>query len=51
MTNETSWAIDVTHSEIAFKVKHLMIANVSGSFKGYDTDIKTNGAEKRNRKK
>ena len=26
------WASDLTHSEITFKVKHLMITNVTGSF-------------------
>lgn len=32
-TNErTIWNLDPTHSEIAFKVKHLMIANVKGVF-------------------
>ena len=27
------WAIDPTHSEIGFKVKHMMFTNVSGKFK------------------
>lgn len=27
-----NWALDPTHSEIKFKVKHLMITNVTGSF-------------------
>lgn len=26
----TKWAIDPTHSEIGFKVKHMMFTNVSG---------------------
>ncbi|ATL42284.1 YceI family protein [Elizabethkingia sp. HX WHF] len=26
------WAIDLTHSEIGFKVKHMMFTNVSGKF-------------------
>jgi polyisoprenoid-binding protein YceI len=26
------WALDPTHSEIQFKIKHLMITNVTGSF-------------------
>lgn len=29
----TKWAIDPKHSEVQFKVKHLMISNVSGTFK------------------
>jgi polyisoprenoid-binding protein YceI len=33
--NQTSWKIDAGHSEIQFKVKHLAIANVSGTFKQF----------------
>lgn len=29
------WNLDPTHSEIQFKVKHLMITNVTGSFTDY----------------
>lgn len=29
----TNWALDPTHSEIQFKVKHLMITTVTGSLK------------------
>ena len=43
MENKTKWSIDPTHSEIAFKVKHLMIANVKGSFKQFDASIYTLG--------
>lgn len=42
MANETKWAIDQAHSEITFKVRHLMIAHVKGSFKTYDASIYTN---------
>lgn len=35
------WAIDPTHSEIGFKVKHMMFTNVSGKFKTYDAEITT----------
>ena len=28
----TNWVLDSTHSEVHFKVKHLMITNVTGSF-------------------
>lgn len=27
-----TWAIDPTHSEVQFKIKHLMITNITGSF-------------------
>lgn len=39
----TKWALDLSHSEISFKVKHMMIANVKGSFKEFDIDVTTNG--------
>jgi polyisoprenoid-binding protein YceI len=41
MENETKWSIDHAHSEIAFKVKHLMIAHVKGTFKTFDASIYT----------
>jgi polyisoprenoid-binding protein YceI len=39
----TKWAIDPTHSEIGFKVKHMMFTNVSGKFLTYDATITTEG--------
>ena len=33
-----NWALDPTHSEIGFKVKHLMITNVSGSFTQFNVE-------------
>ena len=41
MKNETKWSIDQSHSEIAFKVRHLMIAHVKGTFKTFDASIYT----------
>lgn len=35
----TKWAIDPTHSEIGFKVKHLMISNVKGNFTNFNATI------------
>ena len=40
-STKTKWAIDPTHSEISFKVKHLMITNVKGVFKKFDASIYT----------
>ncbi|HEX5002610.1 MAG TPA: YceI family protein [Bacteroidia bacterium] len=40
-TTKTKWAIDAAHSEIGFKVKHLMISNVRGTFSEYDASIYT----------
>jgi polyisoprenoid-binding protein YceI len=33
------WAIDPTHSEIGFKVKHMMFTNVSGKFNSVEATI------------
>ncbi|HEU0137205.1 MAG TPA: YceI family protein [Flavobacterium sp.] len=37
----TKWTIDPTHSEIGFKVKHMMFTNVSGKFEKYEGSIVT----------
>ncbi|HEX2605765.1 MAG TPA: YceI family protein [Flavisolibacter sp.] len=37
----TKWKIDPTHSEILFKVKHLMITTVTGYFKQFDLEVVT----------
>jgi polyisoprenoid-binding protein YceI len=37
----TKWVIDPTHSEIGFKIKHLMITNVSGKFEGFEAEVQT----------
>lgn len=39
----TKWKLDPSHSEIQFKVKHLMIASVTGSFTSFDATVKTQG--------
>jgi polyisoprenoid-binding protein YceI len=36
---KTIWAIDPTHSEIGFKVKHMMFTNVSGKFNVFHATI------------
>ena len=35
------WKIDPAHSEIQFKVKHLMITTVTGHFKEFDLEVET----------
>lgn len=35
----TKWNLDPTHSEITFKVKHMMISNVKGQFKNFNAEI------------
>lgn len=45
MTNQTKWSIDQWHSEIAFKVRHLMISHVKGTFKTFYASIYTNAKD------
>ena len=37
----TKWVIDPTHSEIGFKVKHMMFTNVSGKFDTFQASVET----------
>jgi polyisoprenoid-binding protein YceI len=37
----TKWKIDTAHSEIQFKVKHLMITTVTGHFRKFDLNVDT----------
>ncbi|MBX2933291.1 MAG: YceI family protein [Ferruginibacter sp.] len=36
-----TWALDPTHSEVQFKIKHLMITNVTGSFDIFNVSAQT----------
>lgn len=38
---QTKWAIDPTHSEVQFKVKHLVISTVTGTFKSFKGSLTT----------
>ncbi|HET9486028.1 MAG TPA: YceI family protein, partial [Chryseosolibacter sp.] len=38
---KTTWHVDPSHSEIGFKVRHMMITNVSGSFEKFDVHVET----------
>lgn len=38
---KTKWNLDPAHSELGFKVKHMMISNVSGSFEKFDINVET----------
>lgn len=35
----TKWILDPSHSELTFKVKHLMITNVKGEFRKFNAEI------------
>jgi polyisoprenoid-binding protein YceI len=47
MANEakTKWVIDPMHSEVQFKIKHLVISTVTGSFKSFDGSAESNGED------
>lgn len=47
----TKWSSDPVHSQITFKVKHLMISTVTGHFKQFDINVETEGDDFRNAKK
>jgi len=35
----TKWVLDPTHSELGFKIKHLMITNVKGEFRNFFVEV------------
>ncbi|HET7002375.1 MAG TPA: YceI family protein [Puia sp.] len=43
--NTTKWIVDPSHSEIHFKVKHLMISNVTGHFNQFSVSAETVGED------
>ena len=40
---KTTWAIDPTHSEVEFKIKHLVISTVKGIFKEFTGSVDVDG--------
>ncbi len=36
---KSNWSLDPTHSEVGFKVKHMMFTNVSGKFNSYSVEM------------
>jgi polyisoprenoid-binding protein YceI len=43
MAATTKWVLDPAHSEILFKVKHMMITNVRGEFRKFTAELNSNG--------
>ncbi len=41
MTTNTKWAIDPTHSEISFKIKHLVVTTLTGKFEEFEGVLET----------
>lgn len=40
-TTATKWVLDPTHSEVQFKIKHLVISTVTGSFKTFEGTMRS----------
>ena len=40
-TGKTKWKVDHSHSEIGFKVKHMMISHVSGTLNEFEASVET----------
>ena len=38
---KTKWLPDPMHSELRFKIKHLMISNVTGALKNFEAEVET----------
>ena len=49
MTKQT-WILDPTHSELQFRIKHLMISTVTGQFNDFKATVETLGDDFRNAK-
>ncbi len=47
---KTNWTIDTAHSEIAFKVKHMMISTVTGHFEDFNASIESEEEDFKNAK-
>ena len=39
--SKTKWVLDTIHSELGFKIRHLMITNVSGKFEQFEAEVQT----------
>ncbi|GLR17971.1 YceI family protein [Portibacter lacus] len=48
MEATTKWVIDPTHSEVGFKVKHMMISTVKGHFESFNATVKSDSDDFQN---
>ncbi len=44
------WTVDVNHSEVQFKVKHLALSNVTGTFRVFKGEVEAEGDDFNNAK-
>ncbi len=45
---KTKWNLDTAHSEIGFKVKHMMISTVTGHFEDFNASVTTESEDFKN---
>ena len=45
---KTKWAIDQAHSELGFKVKHMMISSVKGHFENFSVEVDSESEDFKN---
>ncbi|EGV42542.1 polyisoprenoid-binding protein [Bizionia argentinensis JUB59] len=48
MKNKTKWKVDESHSEVGFKVKHMMISTVKGAFEDFNATVETENEDFKN---
>ncbi|MFB9055626.1 YceI family protein [Mariniflexile ostreae] len=48
MENKTKWNVDASHSEVGFKVKHMMISTVKGAFEDFNASVETENEDFKN---
>lgn len=41
----TKWQMDTAHSEVQFKVRHMVVSNVTGSFGKFNAEVETEGED------
>jgi polyisoprenoid-binding protein YceI len=43
--SKVTWKMDASHSDVTFKVKHMMITNVRGQFNEFSAESTTEGED------
>ena len=49
-TGKTNWKLDSVHSEIGFKVKHMMISTITGNLNEFEASVETDNSDFKNAK-
>ena len=40
---KVKWTLDASHTQLQFRVRHMMLTNVTGDFKKFEVDVETQG--------